>query len=202
MPFTINAAINNFLNSTTNTGTTISSTSSSSSTATNNHNTNHLTLGVGVGAGNGGGTINTSQSQSKLITHTLLPQSTLNFNSHAIINTNNHINSTTNNNINSNNITMQALQQSSVTPSSSHDGSSKHINGMMMTDSNSASSMKGSFRCGHCGQISNWKHVIQVFTNKSKNKNKKQNYRLSYIVVLVCLISFEMSLSFKKTKRN
>ena len=196
MPFTINAAINNFLNGTTNTGTTISSTSSSSSTATNNHNTNHITLGVG--AGNGGGTINTSQSQSKLITHTLLPQSTLNFNSHAIINTNNLINSTNNNNINnnnSNNITIQALQQSSVTPSSSHDGSSKHINGMMMTDSNSASSMKGSFRCGHCGQISNWKHVIQVFTNKT-NQIKSKIIVCPTLLSLSFLFPFELSLFF------
>jgi hypothetical protein len=30
-----------------------------------------------------------------------------------------------------------------------------------MTDQGS----KGSFKCGHCGQVSNWKHVIQVFTN-------------------------------------
>lgn len=27
---------------------------------------------------------------------------------------------------------------------------------------------KGSFKCGHCGQVSNWKHVIQVFTNTFK----------------------------------
>lgn len=30
---------------------------------------------------------------------------------------------------------------------------------------------KGSFKCGHCGQVSNWKHVIQVLlTNTSNNK--------------------------------
>lgn len=30
---------------------------------------------------------------------------------------------------------------------------------------------KGSFKCGHCGQVSNWKHVIQVLlTNISNNK--------------------------------
>lgn len=40
-------------------------------------------------------------------------------------------------------------------------------NGMPETNSttNSNNSLKGSFRCGHCGQISNWKHVIQVYTN-------------------------------------
>jgi hypothetical protein len=41
----------------------------------------------------------------------------------------------------------------------------KNNNGMPETNSttNSNNSLKGSFRCGHCGQISNWKHVIQVY---------------------------------------
>lgn len=51
--------------------------------------------------------------------------------------------------------------------SSSHDVG-KNNNGMPETNS-ANSSLKGSFRCGHCGQISNWKHVIQVYTN---NKNQ------------------------------
>jgi hypothetical protein len=42
----------------------------------------------------------------------------------------------------------------------------KSNNGMLGTNATgSSSSLKGSFRCGHCGQISNWKHVIQVYTN-------------------------------------
>ncbi|CRK86570.1 CLUMA_CG000143, isoform A [Clunio marinus] len=50
----------------------------------------------------------------------------------------------------------------SVIPTSlsSHDGG-KSNNGMPETTSTNTSSLKGSFRCGHCGQISNWKHVIQ-----------------------------------------
>jgi hypothetical protein len=68
-------------------------------------------------------------------------------------------------------------QNTLTTPSTSHDVG-KSNNGM--TETNSSSSLKGSFRCGHCGQISNWKHVIQVYTNrisppnkKTKNQNKK-----------------------------
>ena len=49
-------------------------------------------------------------------------------------------------------------QNTLTTPSTSHDVG-KSNNG---TETNSTSSLKGSFRCGHCGQISNWKHVIQV----------------------------------------
>lgn len=56
-------------------------------------------------------------------------------------------------------------QNTLTTPSSSHDVG-KNNNGMPETNS-ATSSLKGSFRCGHCGQISNWKHVIQVFTNRS-----------------------------------
>ncbi|KAG5674665.1 hypothetical protein PVAND_004618 [Polypedilum vanderplanki] len=40
----------------------------------------------------------------------------------------------------------------------------RNNNGMPETNSannNSNNSFKGSFRCGHCGQVSNWKHVIQ-----------------------------------------
>lgn len=55
-------------------------------------------------------------------------------------------------------------QNTLTTPSSSHDVG-KNNNGMPETNSTS-SSLKGSFRCGHCGQISNWKHVIQVYTNR------------------------------------
>lgn len=54
-------------------------------------------------------------------------------------------------------------QNTLTTPQSSHDVG-KNNNGMPETNSTN-SSLKGSFRCGHCGQISNWKHVIQVFTN-------------------------------------
>lgn len=54
-------------------------------------------------------------------------------------------------------------QNTLTTPSSSHDAG-KSNNGMPETNS-TGSSLKGSFRCGHCGQISNWKHVIQVYTN-------------------------------------
>lgn len=63
-------------------------------------------------------------------------------------------------------------QNTLATPSSSHDAG-KSNNGMPETNSTS-SSLKGSFRCGHCGQISNWKHVIQVYTNRFsflKNEN-------------------------------
>lgn len=58
-------------------------------------------------------------------------------------------------------------QNTLMTPASSLDVA-KNNNGMPETNSpnNSNNSVKGSFRCGHCGQISNWKHVIQVFTNK------------------------------------
>lgn len=36
------------------------------------------------------------------------------------------------------------------------------------------------YRCGHCHQVSNWKHVIQVFTNKTKKKkNKTKNSYIS-----------------------
>jgi hypothetical protein len=49
----------------------------------------------------------------------------------------------------------------------------RNNNGMPETNSasnNSNNSLKGSFRCGHCGQISNWKHVIQVYTNRKTTK--------------------------------
>lgn len=55
----------------------------------------------------------------------------------------------------------------------SHDAG-KSNNGMPETNS-TGSSLKGSFRCGHCGQISNWKHVIQVYTNRFLPKKKLQN---------------------------
>jgi hypothetical protein len=61
-------------------------------------------------------------------------------------------------------------QNTLTTPSSSsssHDAG-KNNNGMPETNATS-SSLKGSFRCGHCGQISNWKHVIQVYTNSFLN---------------------------------
>lgn len=67
-------------------------------------------------------------------------------------------------------------QNTLTTPSSSHDVG-KNNNGMPETNSTS-SSLKGSFRCGHCGQISNWKHVIQVYTNSFlslPSKQKKNN---------------------------
>lgn len=57
-------------------------------------------------------------------------------------------------------------QNTLTTPSSSSHDVGKNINGMPDTNSTN-SSLKGSFRCGHCGQISNWKHVIQVYTNSS-----------------------------------
>jgi hypothetical protein len=54
-----------------------------------------------------------------------------------------------------------------VVSTSSHDVAKNNNNGMPDTNSansnNNNNSLKGSFRCGHCGQISNWKHVIQVF---------------------------------------
>lgn len=59
-------------------------------------------------------------------------------------------------------------QNTLLTPASALDVS-KINNGMPETNSantNSNNSLKGSFRCGHCGQISNWKHVIQVYTNQ------------------------------------
>ena len=58
-------------------------------------------------------------------------------------------------------------QNTLLTPTSSLDVP-KINNGMPETNSttNSNNSLKGSFRCGHCGQISNWKHVIQVYTNQ------------------------------------
>lgn len=59
-------------------------------------------------------------------------------------------------------------QNTLTTPSSSHDAG-KNNNGMPETNS-TGSSLKGSFRCGHCGQISNWKHVIQVYTNRFPQK--------------------------------
>lgn len=60
-------------------------------------------------------------------------------------------------------------QNTLTTPSTSHDVG-KSNNGM--TETNSTSSLKGSFRCGHCGQISNWKHVIQVYTNRFPQRQK------------------------------
>ena len=59
-------------------------------------------------------------------------------------------------------------QNTLTTPSASHEVG-KNNNGMPET--NSSSSLKGSFRCGHCGQISNWKHVIQVYTNRFPKLN-------------------------------
>ena len=66
-------------------------------------------------------------------------------------------------------------QNTLTTPSSSSHDVGKNNNGMPETNSTN-SSLKGSFRCGHCGQISNWKHVIQVFTNSYllKKKNPKK----------------------------
>lgn len=29
------------------------------------------------------------------------------------------------------------------------------------------------FRCGHCNQVSNWKHVIQVLLTQKQNKKKR-----------------------------
>lgn len=56
-------------------------------------------------------------------------------------------------------------QNTLTTPTTSTlDVGIKNNNGLQDMNS-SSSSLKGSFRCGHCGQISNWKHVIQVFTN-------------------------------------
>lgn len=60
-------------------------------------------------------------------------------------------------------------QNTLTTPSLSHDAG-KSNNGMPETNS-AGSSLKGSFRCGHCGQISNWKHVIQVYTNSLKENS-------------------------------
>lgn len=66
-------------------------------------------------------------------------------------------------------------QNTLTTPTTSTDVGIKNNNGL--TDMNSSSSsLKGSFRCGHCGQISNWKHVIQVFTN---NRNFISNSQIS-----------------------
>jgi len=53
-------------------------------------------------------------------------------------------------------------QNTSLMPTtSSHHDVGKN-NGMPETHLTNNNSLKGSFRCGHCGQISNWKHVIQV----------------------------------------
>ena len=59
-------------------------------------------------------------------------------------------------------------QNTLLTPASTLDVS-KNNNGMPETNAsnNSNNSVKGSFRCGHCGQISNWKHVIQVLLTNS-----------------------------------
>lgn len=66
--------------------------------------------------------------------------------------------------------TLNFSTQNTLLTSASALDVAKNNNGMPETNSpnNSNNSVKGSFRCGHCGQISNWKHVIQVFTNKSK----------------------------------
>lgn len=57
-------------------------------------------------------------------------------------------------------------QNTLLTPTSALDVP-KINNGMPETNSaTNNNSLKGSFRCGHCGQISNWKHVIQVYTNQ------------------------------------
>jgi hypothetical protein len=61
-------------------------------------------------------------------------------------------------------------QNTLLTPVSAHEVAQKNNNGMPETNStNNTNSLKGSFRCGHCGQISNWKHVIQVYTNMKRN---------------------------------
>lgn len=61
-------------------------------------------------------------------------------------------------------------QNTLLTPASSNNDVNRNNNGMPETNSTNSNnnSLKGSFRCGHCGQISNWKHVIQVYTNKQK----------------------------------
>jgi hypothetical protein len=80
----------------------------------------------------------------------------------------------------SNSITSTSLnfnsQNTLTTPTTSTDVVNKNNNGLQ---ENSTSSLKGSFRCGHCGQISNWKHVIQVFTNNYKINNIHNLYLLS-----------------------
>ncbi|XP_070492674.1 zinc finger protein Xfin isoform X2 [Chironomus tepperi] len=54
-------------------------------------------------------------------------------------------------------------QNTLLTPASSTNDVNRNNNGMPETNSTNSNnnSLKGSFRCGHCGQISNWKHVIQ-----------------------------------------
>lgn len=70
-------------------------------------------------------------------------------------------------------------QNTLTTPLSSHEVG-KNNNGMQETNSTN-SSLKGSFRCGHCGQISNWKHVIQVYTNRSPSQNQSEDKHLLLI---------------------
>lgn len=53
--------------------------------------------------------------------------------------------------------------QNTLTTSTIHDvAKNNNIPGTNST------ALKGSFSCGICGQVSNWKHVIQVFTNCSQ----------------------------------
>lgn len=69
-------------------------------------------------------------------------------------------------------------QNTLLTPASSTNDVNRNNNGMPETNSTNSNnnSLKGSFRCGHCGQISNWKHVIQVYTNKQTNQVDQSLY--------------------------
>lgn len=69
-----------------------------------------------------------------------------------------------NSNASSTHQTLNFNSQNTLTSTPSLQDVGKNNNGMPETNSTN-SSLKGSFRCGHCGQISNWKHVIQVYTN-------------------------------------